>query len=94
MFLVFILSEPTVQWAISEIDKHIYKRRVTLESEGQESIRRHPTQLFISQKKAVDACIEEIQRTGQIILGDMRESLSRLDAPNRIKSLNKLKKSL
>ena len=91
---VFHLDDPEVQWSISEIDKQTYKRRVTLEADGLPSIRRSPLKLFISQKKAVDACIKDIQQSEKIVLRDMRESLSRLDAPNRVKKMNELKNKL
>lgn len=91
---VFILEDPSVQWTIMVMDEKIYKRRVTLEAKGQEDIRRTPYQLFVSQKKAVDACIIDIQQSEKVILRDMRESLSRLDAPIRVKKLNELKKKL
>ena len=88
---VFVLEDPAILWSISEIDEKIYKRKVTLESKGQEPIKRYPTGLFIGQKKAVDACIKDIKQAEKVILREMRESLSRLDAVNRIKNLDKLK---
>lgn len=91
---VFHLDDPEVQWSISEIDKQTYKRRVTLEADGLPSIKRSPLKLFVSQKKAVDACIKDIQVSEKIVLRDMRESLTRLDAPNRVKKMNELKKKL
>jgi tRNA/tmRNA/rRNA uracil-C5-methylase (TrmA/RlmC/RlmD family) len=91
---VFVLEDPSIQWTISKIDEKIYRRRVALEANGQESISRTPYQLLVSQKKAVDASIIDIKQSEQIILRDMRESLSRLDAPIRVKKLNALKKKL
>jgi hypothetical protein len=91
---VFVLEDPSVQWTIKVMDEKIYKRKVALEAKGQEAISRTPYQLFVSQKKAVDACIIDIQQSEKVILRDMRESLSRLDAPNRVKNLNELKKKL
>lgn len=91
---VFVMEDPLILWTISEIDEQIYKRKITLEAKGQEAIKRTPYQLFVNQKKAVDACIKDIKKSEQIIVRDMRESLSRLDAPNRIKQLTKLKKKL
>lgn len=91
---VFVLEDPSVQWTIMVMEDKIYKRRVALEAKGQESIKRTPYQLFVNQKKAVDASIRDIQQSEKVILRDMRESLSRLDAPDRVKKLNELKKKL
>jgi hypothetical protein len=91
---VFHLDDPEVQWSISEIEKQTYRRRVTLKADSLPPIKRSPLKLFVSQKKAVDACIKDIQLSEKIILRDMRESLSRLDAPNRFKLMNELKKKL
>ena len=91
---VFTLDDPEVQRSISEIDKETYRRRVTLEADSLPSIRRSPLKLFVSQKKAVDACIRDIKQSEKIILRDMRESLTRLDAVNRTKKLTALKKKL
>jgi len=91
---VYVLDDPTVLWTVSEIDEKIYKRRATLETKGRETIKRYPIKLFCSQKKAVNACIEDIKRLEAIVLRDMRENLNRLDANNRINQLKKLKKKL
>ena len=91
---VFVLDDPKILWTISEIDEKTYRRRVLLEANGQVAIKRHTIGLFVNQKKAVDACIKDIKQTEKIVLRDMRESLNRLDAHNRIKELKKLKKNL
>lgn len=93
---VFALEDPLVQWSISEIDEEVTlkKRTIKLEVKGQEPINRHPTKLFFSQKKAVDASIKDIQNAEKVILREMRESLMRLDAPKKMKMLKELKKQL
>ena len=91
---VYLLNDPETQWSISEIEKQTYKRKITLESKGEEPVRRTPYKLFVSQKKAVDACIKDIQQSEQIILRDLRESMSRLDANARIKKMKMLKQKL
>lgn len=91
---VFYSGDPTVQWSISKIEEQIYRRKVTIEAEGWSPISKYPRKLFVSKKEAVDACIEEIKLSEQIILRDMRESMARLDTPNKMKMLKKLKKQL
>jgi len=91
---VFVLEDPKILWTISEIEEKIYRRRVLLEAKDQVPIKRTTYQLFTNQSKAIDACIKDIKQIEKIILRDMRESLDRLDAQNRIKELNKLKKKI
>lgn len=91
---VFSLDDPTVQWSISKIPEKTFRRKVELEAKDQSSISRSPLKLFVSQKKAVDACIKDIQQSEQIILRDLRESMSRLDANARIEEMKMLKKKL
>lgn len=91
---VFTLDDPTVQWSISEIEEKTYRRKVTLNADGWSFIKRSPLKLFVSQKKAVNACIEDIRQSEKNIIRDMKESVTRLNAHNRIKQMNELKKSL
>jgi len=93
---VFDIEDPSVRWTISDIEDEITikKRSVTLKLKGREDIKRHPTKLFFGQRKAIDACIRDIQNTESVILKEMRENLNRLDAVNRVKQLNVLRKSI
>ena len=91
---VFVIDDPTVLWTISEIEEQVYRRKVTLEAKDRVSIKKTTSKLFVDQKRAVVACINDIKNAENIILRDMRESLDRLDAPNRIKEMNDLKNQL
>ena len=93
---VFTVEDPSIVWTISEIEDKITikKGTVSLTAKDKESIKRHPTKLFVDQKKAINACIKNIRHAESAILRDMRENLARLDVVNRVKELRVLKKRI
>ncbi len=93
---VFVLEDPSVEWVISKIENKITLQRgiITLTANKKDPIKKHPTQLFINQKKAINACIKDIEQRRNRILKDMQDSIDRLDPVNRTKKLIKLRKSL
>ena len=94
--LVFVLDDPSVRWLISVIEDEITinKRTITLIDRDLKVIKRHPTKLFVDQRKAIDACIKNIKQTRTAIAREMKERMDNLDAPNRIKQLTRLKRKV
>lgn len=92
---VFILGDPSVQCkiikVIKEIDGWETKRTVVLDKGG-DQVAEKPQRLYISQKLAIDDSIKNIKESKAAIIRTYNESLTRLDAENRIKQLMKLKK--
>jgi hypothetical protein len=93
---VYFMDDPSLPWKVSEIEIKITFKvpTITLIRDGSDPIKKHPTKLFVSQEKAISEGIKDIQNAEKVILRDMRESMARLDAPNKIKKMEKLKKNL
>ena len=93
---VFVLEDPSIEWKISKIENEITLNRgiITLVADKKDPVKKHPTKLFSNQKKAIDACIEDIKQKKATILRNMKEENDRLNPINRIKKLVKIRKSL
>ena len=93
---VFLMGDLSLnkQYRIEEVSEQIFfKRNITL-SCGEEISSAHSSTLYCDQKKAIEATIKDIKRTEKSILRDMKENIERLDAVNRVKELQSLKRKL
>jgi tRNA(Met) C34 N-acetyltransferase TmcA len=96
---VFRTENPIESCSVAKCEKRLGRNvEVIVDDEEEDFVLKKVSSksLYVDQKKAINASIKEIKDSKKVILRDMRESLCRLDAENRIKILtgfkNKIKK--
>jgi len=91
---VFLMGDLDLskEYTIEKVLEDMFSKRniVLLYDEDKSSA--HSSTLYCDQHKAIEETIKDIKRTEASIIRDMKESIYRLDASNRIKDLQELKK--